>query len=369
MNKQYEQINKKWIIGVIAVVAILAIGYFVSKGPSGWVSSEPIKIGIITPLTGDLAFWGENSRLGVELAKKDLREEGINVDFIIEDGQLDPKTALNAAQKLVNIDKVVAIYSNLNPAAISVTSFVKDKDVLHLYNAAPVSPLEEGVNIYKTFQDFEVDCGKIAQLVKNRGIKKVGVLKMNMEHGDLCLEGIRKVYQGNVFAEEYNPGTLDFRTSLLKLKTQNVDAIFNISFPPETFASLRNMNELGMNAVFVGHSVALVPQLVNEHEALLGGAIFFGLPVASKEFQERLNQEFPGTTILDYEPTGLAYIHLKQLAHAFDKCGENLKCVRDQLDKAKPEPILGFHGFFNRVASFDLLIREWKNGQFVEITR
>jgi len=88
-------VKTKAAIGIIVLVAILAIGYFVSKGSSP-TSTESIKIGVITPLTGDLAFWGENSRLGVELAKKDLTKEGINVDFIVEDGQLDPKTALNA---------------------------------------------------------------------------------------------------------------------------------------------------------------------------------------------------------------------------------------------------------------------------------
>lgn len=37
----------KWVIGIIVVVAIVAIGYFVSKGPSQPVSTEPIKIGVV----------------------------------------------------------------------------------------------------------------------------------------------------------------------------------------------------------------------------------------------------------------------------------------------------------------------------------
>ena len=363
MNK-----NTKWITGAVIVIALIAVGYsiFGTKQPT---ETGPIKIGVISPLTGGVAYWGESSVLGIELAKKDLQKQGVNVEFVIEDGQLDPKIALSAAQKLVNIDKVDAIYSEFNPAAIAVSSFLKDKNILHVYDAVPLTPLKESENNYKTYLDYEKACQKAAQLVKGRGIDKVGVLKMNLEFGDLCLEGIKNVYGDNVVSEEYNVGTSDFRTALLKLKSENIQALFNASWKPETLASIKQANELGIDAVFVGLSEVVSPDIVDEYSNILEGSIMFGLPAVSEEFMARVEKEFPGKTIGNYQAVALAYIHTKQIANALSKCDKDLACARKEMNNAKPESIVGFTGFKSHVAGFDVLIQEWKNGEFVDIQK
>jgi len=359
----------KIIITVIVVIIIVVVIFVLASrsGEEGDLTGEPIKIGVITPLTGGVAYWGESAVFGVELAKRDLATEGIEVDFIVEDGQLDPKVALNAAQKLVNMDAVDAVYSEFNPAAIAVTSFVKDKHILHLYDAAPISPLQESENIYKTYLDFEASCQEVAQLVKNRGIESVGVLKMNLEHGDLCLKGIRKVYGDNAVVEEYNPGLTDFRTPLSKLKTNDVQALFNVAFQPETLASLRNIQELKMDVLFVGLSEIVSPDIVDQYTNLLEGAVMFGLPAVSNDFIERLGREFPDATISNYQAVALAYMHLKQIAQSLHTCRKDLACVRNEMDQVRPEPLVGFTGFQNHIAGFDVLIQEWRNGEFVDI--
>ena len=333
------------------IVLVLALSVFISGCDKTITKDkaqkdEVIKIGVITPLTGGVAYWGESSRLGVELAKKDLADEGINVEFIIEDGQLDPKVALNATQKLVNVDKVDAIFSEFNPAAIAVTSIIKDKNILHVYDAAAISPLKESDNVYKTYLDYELSCEKVARLIKNRGIEKVGVLKINLEFGNLCLNGIKNVYGDNVFVENYNAETFDFRTMLSKLKVNDdIGAIFNVSFQPETLASIKNINEFKMDAIFVGLSEIVSPDIVNEYTDLLEESIMFGLPAVSNDFVQRIEMEFPDQTVSNYQAASLAYIHSKQIANAFNKCNKDLECVKKEMDNSKKESVIGFSGF------------------------
>lgn len=353
------------IVGVIVVLLAVYGVYNLSSVDS--TKGESIKIGVITPLTGPVAYWGEASQLGVELAKRDLIKEGINVQFITEDGQLDPKVALSAAQKLVNMDKVDALYSEFNPAAIAVTSYVKNMDIFHLYNAAPISPLKESVNVYKSYLDYETSCAKTAQVVKDRGITIVGLLKSNLEFGDLCLKGVKTVYGDDVYIEDYNPGTSDFRASLIKLKSKNVQALFNISYQPETLASFKQAKELGMNTVFVGLSETVTSDVVSDYSKILEGSIMFGLPDVSTEFKARISSEFPGKTVGSYQALAMSYIHLKQMAYAYDKCDKDLACVRKEMDNSKPESFIGFTGFQNHIAGFDILIQEWVSGKFVTI--
>lgn len=358
--------EKKQIGYVLLVALIILCGYVLwQKQPAQ--SGPNLKIGIITALTGDVAYWGESTMLGAELAKRDLAKEGIAVDFIFDDARLDPKAALDAVQKQVNVDHVRGVYSEFNPSAIAVTSYIKDKDILHIYDAAPVSPLADSINTYKTFTDFEAGCRKTAELLKSRGVARVGVLKNNLEFGQLCVDGVKNVYGDAAYVETYNPDTTDFRTLLSKLKGKDVGAIFVASFTPDQLTALKNMKGLGMDAIFVGTTDLATPELVKENGALLERAIVFGLPVVSRDFSDRLKQEFPGTFITNEQAAGLAYVHLTQMARALHACGNDMACVRDAIDGAPAAPEVGFHGFKKHIADFDVRIDEFKNGNFVEL--
>jgi len=364
---------KRKIIFAMLVIAIALGGCTAKnvseKSNSPVKSNEQIKIGVITPLTGSVAFWGESTKLGVELAEKELKSEGMNVEFIIEDGQLDPKVALNAAQKLVNVNKVGAIFSEFNPAAISVTSFLKDKDVLHVYDAAPITPLEETENVYKSYLDYEYSCEKVSKIVKGRGINKVGVLKANLEFGNLCLKGIKNVYGENVYVESYNAGEKEFKTMITKLNSNDIDAMYNIAFQPETLASLKNMKELGVDATFIGLSETVTPDVVKEYDKALEGSIMFGLPTVDKKFLAKLEKEYPGKTISANQAAAIGYMHTKQIAKALSGCAGDMACVRKNMDNLKDDPVIGFTGFTDRIAGFKTLVQEWKNGKFVDIEK
>jgi len=63
----------KWTVGIIVVVVIVATGYFVTRGPDQ-VSTSTLKIGLILPLTGEIASLGENAKNGANLAYDELSE-------------------------------------------------------------------------------------------------------------------------------------------------------------------------------------------------------------------------------------------------------------------------------------------------------
>ncbi len=356
--------NKSYVV-VLALIIVILGGAIVLKGK--FDSGETLKIGVITALTGDVSYLGQSSKVGADLAKIDLAKEGINVDLIFDDAQLDPKMALSAAQKQVNVDRVQAIYSEFNPAAVAVSSFIKDKNILNIYDAAPVSPLKESTNIYKTFIDFEHGCEKTAEYLKSKGVQKVGILQSNLEFGQLCTNGIVRVYGDNVSVETYNPGTTDFRTLLSKLKGAGSQVIFNGSFASDQIVVLQNMRGLKFEIPFAGLNELVTSDAVKNDPSLLQHVVVFGLPVASGSFVEKFNKELPGVTVPDTRMAAVAYIHLTQMARALHACGTNMECVRTQMDKSAAAPEIGFRGFKNHIADFEVFIEEFKDGAFVPV--
>lgn len=357
---------KKTIWIIVAIVVLGGIVWFGQSKSKVPVTGELIKIGVITPLTGDLAYWGQSSQLGIRLAEKELQEEGVNVVFIVEDGKLDSKTALSAAQKLVNIDKIDALYDEFNPITIPVASYLKDKNIFNLYYSAPVSILADNPNTIKSYLNYEESCKKVSNLLRKRGIERVGVLKVNLEFGDLCLKGIKSVYGENAFVQEYNTGDRDVRTQLTKLNSSNPQIIFNGAFQPDALVTLQNMKSLGMRAKFVGLS-ELDTDILDKNPGLFEGAILFGMPPLSEKFVEKLKTTFPNEQIGFIQGAGAPYVHAKQLAYALRDCNKELSCVKEKVAQSKPDSIIGFQGFINRIGFFDTYIEEVINNKFVKL--
>jgi len=208
--------QNQWIFPTIIVVALVIIigGLVWWQTAKQKATGESIKIGIVTDLSGPVVYWGESTRVGAEMAQKELKADGYNVELVFEDYQMDPQKALTSAQKLVNVDGVNGIYAEFNPATYSISPFLKGKNTLFIYDAAPTSPLKDLPYAYKSYLDFEVGCQKLAQKYKNQGINKMGFLKLNWEAGELCLAGVKKVYSNdNLVLESFNFGDSDVNTS------------------------------------------------------------------------------------------------------------------------------------------------------------
>jgi branched-chain amino acid transport system substrate-binding protein len=76
-------------------------------------AQETIKIGLVQPLTGSVAYNGNadvnGSKLAVEERNKAGGVLGKKIELVIEDGQCKPANSINAAEKLIQKDKVVAL--------------------------------------------------------------------------------------------------------------------------------------------------------------------------------------------------------------------------------------------------------------------
>ena len=71
-------------------------------GGSALAMSHTIKIGVIQPLTGPLAFNGNNDVNGAKLAVKEINARGgvlgKKIELVVEDGQCKPADSVNAAE-------------------------------------------------------------------------------------------------------------------------------------------------------------------------------------------------------------------------------------------------------------------------------
>ena len=106
MKKQFQ--TKK-----IALAVSLSLGASLVYAQTG-----PIKIGVVTPLSGTYTPIGEQVKMGLDLAAKEINATGgINgrkIDLIYEDEEANPAVATQKAEKLFQVEKVEFLTGTVN---------------------------------------------------------------------------------------------------------------------------------------------------------------------------------------------------------------------------------------------------------------
>lgn len=106
MKKQFQ--TKK-----IALAVALSLGASLVVAQSG-----PIKIGVVTPLSGTYTPIGEQVKMGLDLAAKEINAAGgINgrkINLIYEDEEANPAVATQKAEKLFQVEKVDFLTGTVN---------------------------------------------------------------------------------------------------------------------------------------------------------------------------------------------------------------------------------------------------------------
>ena len=80
-----------------------------------------VKVGAALPFSGGLELFGEQARLGLDLAAAEINAAGgilgQQVEIVYEDNKTDPKTSNERARKLIQSDEVIAVTGPITSAA------------------------------------------------------------------------------------------------------------------------------------------------------------------------------------------------------------------------------------------------------------
>lgn len=245
---------------------------------------DTVKIGGILPLTGDGAAYGEPMQKVAQIALDEINAAGgVNgkkLEIIWEDGKCNGNDASVAANKLINVDKVKAIYGGFCSSETLAVAPIAEAAKVVVLSPASSSPdiTNAGEYIFRNYPSDATQGKVLAEGAKDNGFKKVGVLA---EQNDYTL-GIQKVFEskfkelgGEVVVATYLPDDSDFRTSLLKLKSDGVDALLvDPQTPAKADLIFKQLEEMDWQVKLMGNDVVAGYQdLISKYSKLVEGMI------------------------------------------------------------------------------------------------
>jgi len=260
---------------MVLAVLFLGVSVVLAASPVSW-AQEGLKVGIILPLTGEKAKFGEIEKKSFEMALDEINGAGgVNgqkIEPIFEDDTGRPDVARSAAEKLITRDKVLILGGGYGSSeTFAIAGVAQENRLPFLVNTGsdnkitnqgwdyifrlnpPVSDYPKGL---ESFLSEVVKPKTAVILYENTNFGTSG----SKEFKEICERlGIKLV-----MSEGYQSGGVDFKPLLIKVKQANPDLVYMISYLMDASMLMRQSMEL-----------KLTPKL------FVGGAAGFTLP----EFQ------------------------------------------------------------------------------------
>ncbi len=196
-------------------------------------AADPVKIGMITTLSGGGSALGIDIRDGFQLALEQGGGSlgGAAVELIVKDDARKPDKANELAKRMMERDKVDImtgiVWSNL---AIAVVPKVTKAGVFYISpNAGPSLLAGKGChpNYFNVAWQNDNLHEAAGQYVKDQGFKKLYILAPNYPAGKDALTGFKRFYQGAVVGEVYTKlGQKDYAAEIAALRDAEPDAVF-----------------------------------------------------------------------------------------------------------------------------------------------
>ena len=229
-------------------------------------ASDPIRIGILTELTGYGADLGAAAKEGVNLAVEEINRNGgllgRKVAAIFRDDESKPPKGIVAVRELIYAKKVevvlgptfttvnFAILPVINEAKIINLTLATGTAIINLKN----NPYTFRTNFYSKIEAETV----IDYAIGQKGYRKVAIIHDSSGYGKAGLAELVPQLKNKgitpLTIQTYNIGDKNMTGQLLKIKQTGAEAILAWGLSPDMAAVAKNMNTLGLDLPVFGGS-------------------------------------------------------------------------------------------------------------------
>ena len=249
----------------LALGASQAIGApFVIKA----LGDEPIKIGMVDPLTGVLSALAQSEVDGAKYAEAEINKKGgilgRQVQLLVEDSANDVGTGVQKTRKLIDRDQVSVIFGDVNSGiAYAMSQVTNEKKVFHIVpggHTDPITGTNCKWNVFRVCNTTTMDAEAVTpELVKKFG-KKWFFITPDYAYGhtlqDAFVKALKKA--GGTYDGDMLPiNNTDFSATLIKAKAYKPNVLLNNMGGLTQINCMKQFTQFGM-----------------QNEMGLGGALF-----------------------------------------------------------------------------------------------
>jgi branched-chain amino acid transport system substrate-binding protein len=329
-------------------------------------AAPPIKIGAILSVTGPASFLGEPERNTALMMVEEINKAGgINgrkIELIVYDTQGDATKAVQAVNRLIKSDKVVAIIGDSTTGNSMAVIPVVEKAEVPIISCAAGSKITDPVKkwVFKTAQNDSLAVMKIFEHMNDKKIKKIAIITVSDGFGASGREQLKLKAEDFgieiVLDETYGPKDTDMTAQLTKIRGSAAQAIVCWGTNPGPAVVARNVKQLGIKMpLFMSHGVSSKKFIELAGEGAEGIILPSGRVIVADQLPDSDPQKKALLSYVDNYRNhfkvegdhfgGHAWDAIMLIKEAIERGGATPAAIRDQLEKTKN--FAGIGGIFN----------------------
>jgi branched-chain amino acid transport system substrate-binding protein len=267
---------------------------------AGAAAAQPIKVGMSMPQTGTLGAGGKAALVALRMWVDDVNAKGgmlgRKVELIAYDDQTNPALTPAIYTKLLDVDKVdllIAPYGTVPTAPIM--PLVKQRGLLLMGNFSfQVNHTVKHDMWFNNapWNDASSWFAGYFGAGQKAGVKTIAFLAADQEFAQNLANGAKTLAKNaglkTVYEQNYPPTTTDFSSLIRAIRAAKPDAVFVASYPNDSVAIVRAVNEIGIGAdvkIFGGGMVGLqFTPIMTSLGSLLNGVVNYNSYVPGMKY-------------------------------------------------------------------------------------
>lgn len=231
------------------ISAAVALSAAIAASPA--LAQDPVKIGLITTLSGPAGYLGNQILDGFKLAVEDGKLGGVPVEIVAEDDGFKPANGRQIADKMLH-DEDIKLFTGIvfsNIAGATVPDILDAGAIYVSPNAAPSVFAGESCNENYFVVAWQNDslheaAGQNANIL---GYKRAFVLAPNYQAGKDAITGFKRMFDGEIVGELYTQlGQTDFAAEMAQIREADPDMVFQFEPGGMGIAFMRQYQQAGL---------------------------------------------------------------------------------------------------------------------------
>ncbi len=228
---------KKTLIVLTIVIGLVAAALFVRSRQK----SEGVRIGIVLPLSGSMAEYGENGRDGLTLAAAQLSsQQGVKkFRLIYQDSLGTPQGTVQAVRRLIDVDRVRFIIGGLTSSGVlAAAPYAQEHGVLFFTPAASAPGIPEiGNLVFRNWPGDNLIASKFGQAAHDElKVQTVAILSVSNDYGNTNATYFAKSFTASggsvLLRRDFAQGTADFRPLITGIAAlRGLGKVYVVAYP------------------------------------------------------------------------------------------------------------------------------------------
>jgi branched-chain amino acid transport system substrate-binding protein len=244
------RLGTKLLTVPMAIVAVLGLCF------SAYAASDEVRIGAILPLTGSSSLVGGEMKSGAMIAMDEINSVGgvlgKKFDIIFEDSESRPAAGVEAAHKLIDIDKVPALIGDYSSSVtIAIQEYAQERKTL-AWAIASSSEKMADIGDY-CFNSGNLDNSvspALARFAVNQGHKRAAIFAPDNDYGRGAAKYMKIGFEGAggkvIDTVLFQVGKSSYRTEIRRVFAGDPDCVLYTAYGGDSMAITKEIYEMGL---------------------------------------------------------------------------------------------------------------------------